>query len=182
MRKAFPLLFLLAAAGCNSSSAPQTAATPTGAANEGTPADSLQRAVVAFMHTNGTEFPSYEPVSWSKPAVYTRQSEAAIKGVVAMKAFDDALVPRNQALANYKASLARHDPPARNKAIEALYGKANKHNDSLLVIANSFIGVSDTTRLGTELVHRFRFKNKSGAVVLDSATFVVYPGGKVEQL
>lgn len=182
MRKALPLLLLLAAAGCNSSPASQTAATPAGAAKAGTPADSLQRAVVAFMHTNSAEFPSYEPVGWSQPAIYTRQSEAAIKGVVAMKAFDDALVPRNQALANYKASLARHDPPARNKAIEAVYGKANKHNDSLLVIANSFIGVTDTTRLGTELVHRFRFKNKTGALVLDSATFVVYPTGKVEQL
>ncbi len=183
MRKALPLLLLLATAGCNSSPASQTAATPaTGAAKDGTPADSSQRAVVAFMHTNGTEFPGYEPVSWGKPAIYTRQSEAAIKGVVAMKAFDDALVPRNQALANYKASLARHDPPARTKVIEAVYGKANKHNDSLLVIANSFIGVTDTTRLGTELVHRFRFKNKTGAVVLDSATFVVYPTGKVEQL
>ncbi|AMR27341.1 hypothetical protein A0257_09705 [Hymenobacter psoromatis] len=177
------MLFLLAAAGCTSPSAPQTAAAPTSPAKEGTTAaDSLQRAVVAFIHTNSTEFPGYEPVSWGRPTIYTRQSEAAIKGVVAMKAFDDALVPRNQALANYKASLARHDPPARNEAIKAVYGKANKHNDSLLVIANSFIGVTDTTRLGTELVHHYRFKNKTGAVVLDSGTFVVYPTGKVEEL
>ena len=182
MKKAFPLLILLAAAGCTNSSAPQTAATPTVATKDTTPTDSLQRAVVAFIRTNGTEFPGYEPVNWGRPTIYTRQSEAAIKGVVAMKAFDDALVPRNQALADYKASLARHDPPARNKAIAAVYGKANKHNDSLLVIANSFIGVTDTTRLGTELVHRYHIKNKTGAVMLDSATFVVYPSGKVEQL
>lgn len=183
MKKALlPLLSWLMATGCNSTSAPQTAATPAAATQAATPTDSLQRAIVAYMHTNSAEFPEYEPVSWGRPVAYTRSSEAAIKGVVAMKAFDDALVPRNQALANYKASLARHDSPARTKAIEAVYGKANKHNDSLLVIANSFIGVADTTRLGTELVHRYHFKNKAGAQVLDSATFVIYPTGKVEQL
>lgn len=182
MKTALPLLFLLVATGCNNSPTSHPTATPTESAKAVAPADSLQRAVATYMHANSADFPGYEPVGWGRPASYTRRSEAAIKGVVAMKAFDDALVPRNQALANYKASLARHDPPARTKVIEGAYGKANKHNDSLLVIANSFIGVTDTTHLGTELVHRYRFKNKAGAVVLDSATFVVYPSGKVEQL
>jgi hypothetical protein len=178
-----PLLSWLIATGCNSTSTPQTAANPTATTNESVlPTDSLQRAIVVYMHTNRTEFPNYEPVRWSRPTIYTRRNEAAIKGVVAMKAFDDALVPRNQALADYKASLARKDPPARTKAIEAAYGKANKYNDSLLIIANAFSGVTDTTRLGTELVHQYRFKNKAGAIVLDSATFVVYSTGKVEQL
>ena len=181
MKKAFPLLALLAAvAGCNQA-APTQAAGPAGMA-PAAPADSLQQAVAAYIKANGAEFPGYEPVRWGSPTPYTRQSEAAIKGVVAMKVFDDALVPRNQALANYKASLARHDPAARTKAIMAVYGKANKYNDSLLVIANSFIGVKDTTRLGTQLAHTYRHQNKAGAMVLDSASFVVHSGGRVEML
>ena len=181
MKKAFPLLALLAAvAGCNQA-APTQAAGPAGMA-PAAPADSLQQAVAAYIKANEAEFPGYEPVRWGPPTPYTRQSEAAIKGVVAMKVFDDALVPRNQALANYKASLARHDPAARTKAIMAVYGKANKYNDSLLVIANSFIGVKDTTRLGTQLAHTYRHQNKAGAVVLDSASFVVHSGGRVEML
>lgn len=179
MKKVFSsLALLMAVAGCNHA-APTQAAGPTEAA---APADSLQRAVAAYFRARGAEFPGYEPVHWGRPTKYTRQSEAAIKGVVAMKAFDDALVPRNQALANYKASLARHDPPARTEAIKAAYGKANKHNDSLLVIANSFIGVKDTTHLGTELMHTYRRQGQGGALVLDSASFVVYPGGRVEML
>jgi hypothetical protein len=113
---------------------------------------------------------------------YTKLNEAAIKGVVAMQLFDNALVPRNKALADYKASLARHDPPARTEAIKARYGKANKYNDSLLAIANSFIGVKDTMRLGTEIGHTYRTRDKTGVMVRDSATFVVYTTGKVEQL
>ena len=174
MKNYFSLFLLLAAASACSSPAhsPEAAvlASPT------------QQAVAAYIKANSAAFAGYEPVRWGHPAAYTKMSEAAIKGVVAMKNFDDALVPRNQALADYKASLARHDDAAKTEAIKGVYGKANKYNDSLLLIANSFIGVKDTTRLGTEIVHTYRTKSKAGAVVLDSATFVVYPSGKVEQL
>ena len=181
MKKAFTLLALLAAAASCNQAAPTQGASPAGTASAA-PTDSLQQAVATYLKANAAKFPGYEPVRWGRPAVYTRQSEAAIKGVVAMKAFDDALVPRNQALANYKASLARHDPAARTEAIKGVYGAANKHNDSLLVIANSFIGVKDTTRLGMQLAHTYRHQNKAGAVVLDSASFLVHPGGRVEML
>lgn len=182
MKNIFPLLILLATVGCNAPTTPKTAAAGADAAPVSAATDSLHQAVSAYIKANAAGFPSYEPVRWGRPAAYTKMSEAAIKGVVAMQAFDDALTPRNQALANYKASVARHDPPARTEAIKGLYGKANKHNDSLLVIANSFIGVKDSTRLGTEITHTYRAKNKAGAIVLDSATFVVHRGGKVEQL
>lgn len=175
MKNTALLVALLATAACNSSDATKKASTAPA------PADSLQQAVTAFIKANAGTFPGYEAVRWGKPAQYTRMSEAAIKGVVAMKNFDDALVPRNQALADYKASLARHDTPAQTEVIKARYGKANKYNDSLLVIANSFIGVKDTTRLGMEIVHTYRTTSKRGAV-LDSATFVVYSNGRVEQL
>lgn len=183
MKNLFPtLVFLLAAAGCNSPAPAGKAATEAPTAKAAAPADTLQQAVAAYVAAHAAAFPGYEPVRWGAPAAYTKMNEAAIKGVVAMQAFDDALTPRNQALANYKASLTRHDAPAKTAAIMARYGKANKHNDSLLVIANSFIGVKDSARLGTQLVHAYRAKNKAGALALDSATFVVYPGGRVEQL
>jgi len=179
MKKNLPLGLLLLAAGCNSP-APTTstpAATPVAA-----PASPEQRAVVSYVKTHATAFPDYQPLGWGRPVAYTKAREAAIKGVLAMKVFDDALVPRNQALANYKAALARHAPAAEVEAAKARYGKANKYNDSLLVIANHFLGVKDTARLGTELAHVYRAKNQAGALVTDSATFVVYRGGRVEQL
>lgn len=183
MKNLFPaFVFLLAAAGCNSSTPADNAAAGGPAAKAVVPTGTLQQAVAKYVVAHAAAFPGYEPVRWGPPAAYTKMNEAAIKGVVAMQAFDDALTPRNQALANYKASLARHDAPAKTAAIMALYGKANKHNDSLLVIANSFIGVKDSARLGTQLVHAYRAKNKAGTLALDSATFVVYPGGRVEQL
>jgi hypothetical protein len=184
MKQAFALAGLFAAASCSSPSAPATTpkATIQAAASTQPAADSIQQAVVTYIKANATDFVGYEPVRWSSPMVYTKLNEAAIKGVVAMQLFDNALVPRNKALADYNASLARHDAPAKTEAIKARYGKANKYNDSLLAIANSFIGVKDTTRLGTEIVHIYRKKVKSGVMVLDSATFVVYTTGKVEQL
>ena len=41
---------------------------------------------------------------------------------------------------------------------------------------------TDTTRIATALTHTYRSKNKLGALVLDSARFVVYPTGKVVRL
>ena len=175
MKKTACLLFL-AATACNSASDTKSGSASTAATNP------LHQAVSAYIQANASSFPAYEAVRWGSPIAYTKASEAAIKGVVAMKNFDDALIPRNQALADYKASLAQHDAPAKMEAIKARYGKANKYNDSLLAIANGFIGMRDTARLGTEIVHTYRTKNKAGAVVLDSATFVVYPQGRVEQL
>ncbi|MFD1467590.1 hypothetical protein ACFQ48_05095 [Hymenobacter caeli] len=185
MKNLFPFLALLAAAGCNSPTTPKSAPAGAGAAvppPADAATDSLHQAVAAYIKANAAAFPGYEAVRWGRPTPYTKMSEAAIKGVVAMQAFDDALVPRNQALANYKASLARHDAPARTAAIMGIYGKANKHNDSLLLIANRYIGVKDSARIGTQLTHTYRATNKAGATGLDSATFVVRPGGQVEQL
>jgi len=188
MKQAFALVGLLAAVSCSSPSAPSAtapvaapAATPSAAA--ASPAeDSVRQAIVTYIRAHATDFAGYEPVRWSPQMAYTKRDEAAIKGVIAMQRFDEALVPRNKALADYKASLTRHDAPAKTEAIKARYGKANKYNDSLLVIANSFIGVKDTTFLGTEMVHHYRTKASNGVMVLDSATFVVYPGGRVERL
>lgn len=182
MKKLLPFSLLLAAAGCNSPSTSSTPQATTPQAATAAATTTTQQAIAAYIKRNNTAFAGYEPVHWGRPTPYTKMSEAAIKGVVAMQVFDNALVPRNKALAEYKASLARHDAPAKTAAIMARYGKANKYNDSLLVIANSFIGVKDTTRLGTQVVHAYHTKNSVGTVKLDSATFVVYPTGKVEQL
>lgn len=180
MKKILPLGLLLLAAGCNSP-APTTSA-PAAAPAAVAPASPEQQAVARYVQAHATAFPAYQPLGWGRPVAYTKAREAAIKGVLAMKVFDDALVPRNKALDAYKAALARHAPAAEVEAAKARYGKANKYNDSLLVIANRFLGVKDTARLGTELAHVYRAKNQAGALITDSATFVVYRGGRVEQL
>jgi hypothetical protein len=184
MKQAFALAWLLAAASCSSPTTSTTLApTATSATGPVEPAaGAVQQAVATYIKAHATDFAGYEPVRWGSPAAYTKLTEAAIKGIVAMQTFDNALVPRNKALADYKASVARHDAPAKTEAIKARYGKANKYNDSLLVIANSFIGVKDTTRLGTEIAHTYRVRAKNGVMLIDSATFVVYTTGKVEQL
>jgi hypothetical protein len=185
MKQAFTLVGLLATASCSSPSPITTTASPTiapDAAAAQQTASSVQQAVATYIKAHPTDFTGYEPVRWSQPLAYTKTGEATIKGVVAMQLFDNALVSRSKALAAYKASLARHDAPAKTEAVKARYRHANKYNDSLLAVANTFASIRDTTRLGTEIVHLYRTKAKTGFMVLDSATFVVYPTGKVEQL
>jgi hypothetical protein len=181
MKQVYALVGLLVAASCSSPSTPVTTTTPATAPAQ-PDASSVQQAVTTYIKSHKADFTDYEPVRWSQPVAYTTVSEATIKGIVAMQLFDNALVPRNKALAAYKSSIARHDAPARMEAVKARYRKATKHNDSLLAIANSLTEVRDTTPLGTEIVHYYRTKAKTGFMVLDSTTFVVYFTGKVEQL
>jgi hypothetical protein len=142
----------------------------------------VQQAVATYIKAEATAFIDYEPVRWGRPVAYTKMSEATIKGVVAMQLFDNALAARNRALTAYKAALARHDTPAKVAALKARYDQAHKHNNSLLALATSLSGVQDSTRLGTAIGHTYRTRAKSGVMRLDSATFVVYTTGRVEQL
>ncbi len=185
MKQVYALVGLLAAASCSSPSTPGTTtlpATTRATAPAQLAAGAVQQAVATYISSHKADFTDYEPVRWSQPVAYTSVSEATVKGIGAMQLFDNALVPRNKALAEYRASLARHDAPARTEVIKARLRKATRYNDSLLAVANSLSGVKDTTLLGAEIVHYYRTKARTGFMVLDSATFVVYSTGKVEQL
>jgi hypothetical protein len=52
--------------------------------------------------------------------------------------------------------------------------RAKLINDAIKLSA-----ITDTTRIGTQLTHTYRAKNKLGALVLDSTQFVVYEDGQV---
>lgn len=182
MRQAFALAGLLAAASCHSPAAPITAAAPAADAPAPPTASAVQQAVAAYIKANAAAFSGYEPVRWGRPLAYTKSSEAARRGMLAMQRFDEALGPRSKAFAVYRASLARHEPPARTQALKARYDKAARCSDSLLAAAATLSGVQDTTRLGTAIMHAYRTKAKSGFMVLDSAVFVVDASGRVEQL
>ena len=134
MRQAFALAGLLAAASCNSPATPTTAAAPTTTADAPAPptASAVQQAVGAYIKANAAAFSGYEPVRWGRSLAYTKSSEAAMRGVLAMQLFDEALRPRSKALAVYRASLARHEPPARTQALKARYDRAARYSDSLL--------------------------------------------------
>ncbi|MFD1871847.1 hypothetical protein [Hymenobacter bucti] len=182
MKQAFALVGLLAAASCNPPSEPAAAA-PVGALAQAQPnAAAVRQAVAAYIRANTADFAGYEPVRWGRPTAYTKASEAASQGVVAMQLFDNALASRREALANYKASLARRDAPAKTAAFKARYGKANRYNDSLLALATKLDGAADTARLGAAVRHTYRTRARSGFMLLDSATFVVYTTGQVERL
>jgi len=181
MKQALVLAGLLAAGSCNSPSTPATATTHTATAAQPA-ASTIQQAVAGYIKANSATFAGYEPVRWGRPVAYTKMSEATTKGLAAIQQFDKALAARAKALAEYNAALARRETSAKTEVLKMRYRNATKHNDALLATANSFAGVKDTTRLGTQLVHVYRTRAKSGVMVLDSAAFVVHNTGAVEQL
>jgi hypothetical protein len=110
-------------------------------------------AIAAHLKKELNDPASYEGVRWGAPVHFTRQDSAA---AAASKLSSEYTATEEQ-------------------------GRTSRRT-YLIHTAIKLENVTDTTRVGVRLTHAYRAKNKLGAVVLDSAQFVVYSGGKVEQL
>ena len=118
-----------------------------------TDSDPAHTAVSQYLKTHANDPASYEAVRWSGAAGYTRRDSAA---AAAEKLFN-----------KYKDTQSEGRPSGELSIIK----------ESLRLSK-----VTDTTRVGTLLTHAYRGKNKLGAIVLDSAQFVVYTNGQVQAL
>ncbi|UOQ53056.1 hypothetical protein [Hymenobacter cellulosivorans] len=112
-----------------------------------------QQTIEAYVKASANDPSSYEAVRWGKAAAYTRRDSAATAAAVLS--------------ARYSATANSPDIEGRAKLIKEAIRLEN---------------ITDTTRIGTQLTHAYRGKNKVGALVLDSAHFVVYKPGKVVRL
>ncbi len=115
-------------------------------------ADPTHTAVSEYLKTHAKDPASYAAVRWGEGQAFTRKDSAAIAARILSKEYDKMLT-----VTAYQ------------------YGK---HNE-LITKALKLEAVTDTTRVGTLLLHAYRSKNNRGAVVLDSACFVVYENGEV---
>jgi hypothetical protein len=115
--------------------------------------DLTHAAVTDHLKKNLNDPASYEAARWGKPVRFTRQDSAGIVSERLEAEYD--------------------------KSVNILSDEQRaKISHSAIVLGN----ITDTTRVGTYLTHAYRAKNKLGALVLDSAQFVVYQNGKVQQL
>jgi hypothetical protein len=115
--------------------------------------DPTHAAVTAYLQKNLNDPASYEVARWGKYVRWTRQ--------------DSAGAAAERLEAEYDKSVGVLSDEQRAKI-----------SHSAILLGN----VTDTTRIGTYLTHAYRAKNKLGATVLDSAQFVVYKNGQVQQL
>jgi outer membrane lipoprotein-sorting protein len=159
------LLFLLLLAGCTD-----------------TPAENpAKKAVANYLNKSLDDPASYQPVGWGPVKPWTKQDADHVLG---QQQLEIAAQMSEQAL-HYQSLVTKiagnQLPVAKQQAIDWQkeadnYSAASDIASKKAPILNNS---TDTTRLGSFVVHTYRAKNKSAALVLDSAGFIVLKNGKV---
>ena len=146
-----------------------------------TDSDPAHAAVTAYLKKNMNDPASYASARWGRPTVYRQRQADSAAAAEKQKVW--------RTLANHAGTAidSLHEIklfPTSEALQKTSYSAqvAAARADSLLPIITKLAASTDTARLGTVLTHAYRGKNKLGAVVLDSAQFVVYKNGRVQQL
>jgi hypothetical protein len=158
------LPFLLLLAGCSTDS------------------DPMHAAVSGYIKKNLGEPDSYSAVRWGEVVSFQQ------KEVDAENAAFERLEYHNQLniAKTHTDSYARLVEIGTDRKVLA----TTKHRadvylhraDSVSKLMAKLEASTDTTRLGKAVWHAFRAKNKTGALVLDSALFIVFNDGKIAAL
>jgi hypothetical protein len=166
MKKLLPALGLLAA--CTSGSVD----------------NSTHKAISDYLQKTLANPASYQAVSWGKATPWRQQDLDAETAVTyLMQGYQERRTLR---------AVSQHFSDLRNssrtpKEVLAELAKAKPllafikyREDSIRRLYNKAKTSTDTTRLGTVVVHAYRAKNKLGAFQLHSATFTVLKTGEVQ--
>jgi hypothetical protein len=167
MKKLLPLAALVLA-GCENATTEQAVEK-----------DPTRSAVTAFLQKSLDDPASYTSARWGTPAPWRQQDADRIAADTLAPAIEKARANADRLADKWATAKAKgHSTVASwhkllSKA-DTVYMRLDKRK---VVLSRS----QDTTRLGTQLTHAYRAKNKMGALQLDSAHFVVYKSGRVEK-
>ncbi|TGE08755.1 hypothetical protein [Hymenobacter fodinae] len=137
-----------------------------------------QQAVTSFLKKNANDPESYEPVRWSKPLVWTQEDENKLQ-VPALLDSSRRMKEKEALMYDLAKNAAERGFPDAKKYSAEWEAFSNKRI-AVLKAAKELQEKKDTTAVGKILIHAFRAKNKMGALVLDSAQFVVFKNGQVK--
>lgn len=168
MKKLLILCALLAGACHPATSPAEVSASPA------------QAAVTAYLKKTLDDPASYQPVRWGAATAFQQRE------------VDAARAEEETAELQQQLELARIETAGMARLIEigdvdkAAFNREKRaadcythRADSVNQLVNKLTASTDTTRLGASIWHVFRAKNKLGALVLDSARFVVKKSGEV---
>jgi hypothetical protein len=157
------LPFLLLLAGCSTDSNPTHA------------------AISGYIKKNLGEPDSYSAVRWGKIIAFRKQQADSLAAIALMPSYQAQATRAQQGLDSLRDESVETGS-AWEKSINRRMLVAAERADSLAAIGQRLKDSQDTTRIGVMQLHAFRAKNKMGAIVLDSAHFLVYKNGRVKAI
>lgn len=138
-----------------------------------------QASVSAHLKKTLDDPASYAPVRWGKGQAFTVAMVKSGQARSVMAMADSVKGEATQLLSMYKEAVNRNQD---GRMFKAAYDSRSIAHDSLIARVRLLASSRDTSAVGTIISHSFRAKNKLGALVLDSARFVVGKGGVVTVL
>lgn len=159
---------------------PLTWACSSSPAGKAAAGDPTHIAVTAFLKKSLDDPASYQPARWGKVANYQQKEVDAEQAELETLQYKNYL---ELADISNKSYLELIDLGADRKVLERTHKSVvtEMHRaDSVKSKITKLSSSSDTTRLGRSVWHAFRAKNKMGALVLDSARFIVLNTGEVK--
>jgi hypothetical protein len=139
-----------------------------------------QRAIAALCRTTIRDSASYQPVRWGQPLVWTRGDSAVLRMFAlrpAIRIFNLYVTQDSAKLLNI--SKLRHSKESFS-TVAAHLGLWRHLRDSLQQLVRALPALEDTTQLGYQVRHTFRYRNSQGRLALDSIDFYVDRRGKVK--
>jgi hypothetical protein len=155
------LPFLLLLAGCSTDS------------------DPMHAAVSGYIKKNLGEPDSYTSVRWGKATSFQQRQADSLAAIALLPSYQAQATRAQQGLDSLRDESVETGSDWE-KSIKYRMLVAAERADSLAAIGQRLKDSQDTTRIGVVQLHAFRAKNKMGAIVLDSAHFLVYENGRVK--
>jgi len=142
-------------------------------------ATQMRTTVSAYLSKTLPNPVSYRPLTWGEPKPETKQSENIDKAADEMQAFVDGVHKGTCTSKQVDKMEAAGAPVATlikiNNQAKAQMEAAEAHHKR----AEALMALTDTTVLGTGIMHTYRATNKAGKSVMTRAFFVVLNAGGV---
>lgn len=138
-------------------------------------------AIEAYLEKTLDDPASYEAVRWGKSKPFSQHQADSLAAIALEVRYQAQQDLAQQSLDSLESTNV--DPDSEEwVAIKARMMRAATRADSVGMVVKKLTASQDTARVGFAVVHAFRAKNKMGALVLDSARFIVFNDGKITAL
>jgi len=141
-----------------------------------------QEAISAYIKEHANDPDSYQSVRFGKAEPWRQHNADKLEADQLLEKVNRSLDYVNKSTEQTIRMIRLNASKEQLKPFEARYEENLAEYKQIRAKYDSLKYSTDTTRIGSVLIHAFRGKNKMGALVLDSAQFVVYKDGKVKPL
>ncbi|RPD43745.1 hypothetical protein DNI29_23075 [Hymenobacter sediminis] len=138
-----------------------------------------QQAIANFIKRQVDDSTSYRPVRWGRERKWRQHDWDSIEAVAVQKQIDALNSLAHTNLLRLAAATKNQMPADTIRILQNRYLSTVQKSVVFKMSCQTLQASTDTLYRGTSVMHSFRYKNKAGAVVMDSAIYTLRENGQV---